>query len=123
MGLCDQRHEPQPDGSSSIKKTNAKPLRLEPHICRQCFGRIGSHEIFLSDSSIAREFICTNCGASAEGRDASVLCCCGIKMRKPGEDGKPGPEVVDAGIRCHENENPRPDFPALIVASYRGSSD
>lgn len=123
MGLSDlkgKRHAPE---SLRIKKTNPKPVHLEPHICRHCFGRIASHEIFLSDGSLGREYICTNCGAAAEGHDASVLCCCGIKVRKAGEDTRAVDDEVDAGIRCYENPNPTPAFPALIVASVGGGSD
>lgn len=123
MGLCDQGHKHQTATPVALKKVGDH-YRLEPHICRHCFGRIGSTELVTAGGDgHARQYTCTNCGASSKGPDASVLCCCGIKLRKPGDDGKPGPEMVDAGIRCHENENVRPDFPALYVASYRGRSD
>lgn len=107
----------------ALKKDVSEHYRLEPHICRTCFGRIASTETFGEGGSITRLFTCTNCGASAQGSEASVMCCCGIRLRKPLENGKPGPEQVDAGIRCHENDNARPDFPALYVASHRGGSD
>lgn len=123
MGLSDLRQRDQAAETSRIKKTNPRAVQLEPHICRHCFGRLASHEIFLSNGSIGREFVCTNCGAAAEGQDASVLCCCGIKVRKPGEDSRVIDDEVDAGIRCHPNPNPTPAFPALIVASAGGGSD
>ena len=122
MGLCDQGHKHQTATPVALKKVSDH-YRLEPHICRHCFGRMASVEVILADQSFGRQYSCTNCGAVETGTDARVLCCCGIKLRKPGDDGKPGPELIDAGIRCHENDNVRPDFPALYVASYRGSSD
>lgn len=116
MGSADAIFAPDDVLEASIKKTNAKTVELEPHICRHCFGRIVSHEIFLSDKSLAREYTCTNCGATERGKAASVLCCCGIKLNPV----NPGGQATDAGIRCHPNPNPKPDFPALFVASVGG---
>lgn len=104
-----------------------RPLKsagtLEPHICRKCFGRVISYELATAGGDgRTKLFECTNCGEKATGRDASVLCCCGIKIRSTSENGKPTNDYVDAGIRCHENEAPTPEFPAKIVASYQGES-
>ena len=87
-------------------------LALEPHICRYCFGRIASHP-----GENGTIYACTNCGAEHKGHDPSGLCCCGIKIRETKPDGKPGEAKVDAGIRCHANDNPTVEFPALYVAS------
>lgn len=111
------------DGQPLLKKDVSGHYRLEPHVCRTCFARVASTEVINPDLSITRRYVCTSCGAEANGTQPSVLCCCGIRMRKTLENGKPGNEMIDAGIRCHANENVRPDFPALFVASYRGGSD
>lgn len=59
---------------------------------------------------------CTNCGLEAVGHDASVLCCCGMKVRKATRAHTSGTMLVDAGIRCMKNPEPTPDFPSLYVA-------
>jgi len=85
--------------------------RLEPHVCRACFGRIASKPV---DDDDRRLYQCTHCGLEAEGHKASVLCACGTKIRK----GKSA--HVDAGLRCHENKAKSVEFPALYVASING---
>lgn len=86
--------------------------RLEPHICRVCHSRLASR-----DDGGARRYECTNCGAHAHGHEASVLCCCGMKIRRPNRNGTSGYVMVDAGIRCCANDNPTPEFPSLFVAT------
>lgn len=76
--------------------------KLTPHVCRACFGRILVRETF----DRRKVFLCSNCGASREGHDSRVICCCGLKLR-------PG---IDMGVRCQENENRSPEWPGLIVA-------
>lgn len=93
-------------------------LRLEPHCCRACFGRIASAPI---DDFGDRRYLCTVCGLTAGGTSAAVVCACGIKRRRPGASGKRDFDLVDAGIRCHENPRVSPEMPALIVASYGGA--
>jgi hypothetical protein len=90
--------------------------QLEPHCCRVCFGRIASRKV-----PDGREFECTNCGARGVGNKASVICACGIKIRKYKGDGRTAAVMVDAGIRCHSNKRVSPEFPALFVASYGGA--
>lgn len=115
------------DGQPPARKTRARPqvdaknsgLRLEPHVCSSCFGRIAS-EISCAETG-ARRFFCTSCGLGAVGHKASVVCACGIKMRKFKGDGRSSAVMVDAGIRCHENRSPSLEFPALFVASYAGA--
>lgn len=87
--------------------------RLEPHVCRACFGRVASRE--LDDEGMAREYVCTNCGLSAEGARVSVICACGTKLKS----GKSAQK--DAGLRCHENRARSPEFPALYAASFNGA--
>ena len=87
--------------------------RLEPHVCRSCFGRIVSKSI--DDDGDRRQYVCTNCGLQAEGAKASALCACGMKLKK-----KSGVHA-DAGLRCHENHARSIEFPAMYVASYGGA--
>ena len=88
--------------------------RLEPHVCRVCFGRIASRPMD-DDDDDRRLYACTSCGAEAMGHKASVLCACGTKVRR----GKN--QLVDAGLRCHENKARSPEFPAQYVASFGGA--
>ena len=90
-----------------------KQWRLEPHVCRSCFSRIVSRPLDEDDDK--RLYHCPNCGMEAEGSRASVLCACGMKVRK----GKSA--WADAGVRCHENQAKSPEFPALYVCSYGGA--
>lgn len=109
-------------GVRSIANPAAKKMRvrapdadagwlLEPHVCRHCFGRL------VSKADGARpgawRFLCTNCGAEEVGAAPAVLCACGIQLRNHG----PGPDLVDAGLRCQPNPEPSPDFPSLYVAA------
>ena len=86
--------------------------RLEPHICRVCFSRLVSQP-----AAGGRRYQCTNCGQEAVGHDASVLCCCGLKIRRATHQHTSGHRLVDAGVRCALNPDPRPDFPSLFVAA------
>lgn len=92
--------------------------KLEPHVCRVCFGRLASTDL----GEGLRRFECTNCGASAETKCASSLCCCGIKIRKTGGRGTTQ-RMIDAGVRCHANPDPNPQSPSLYVASYVGADE
>ena len=87
--------------------------RLEPHVCRVCHTRLVS----CADAA-GRRFECPNCGAGATGRDASVLCCCGMKIRRPLKNGASGQQLVDAGVRCQLNPAPTPEMPSLYVAGH-----
>lgn len=89
--------------------------RLEPHCCRLCFGRIMSRPTDEDDGTVYR---CANCGAEAIGTRPAVLCACGTRIRK---GGKHSATFVDAGLRCHVNQNPNPSLPSEIVASYGGA--
>lgn len=98
----------------SDTKKNSDPEKawsLEPHICRKCFGRLVSAAL----ANGSRAYRCTNCGTESEATEASAVCCCGIKIRKPGR-GKTI-NLVDAGVRCIPNPNRSAQFPAEIVAS------
>jgi hypothetical protein len=92
---------------------DADAWRLEPHICRACFSRLVSQ----GAGGAARRYHCTNCGLEDVAADASVLCCCGTKIRRPTKGSKSGHTLVDAGIRCVANPAPTPDFPSVIVAA------
>lgn len=86
---------------------------LEPHVCRHCFGRLASRPI----GAGIREYRCTNCEATTQHTDASVGCCCGLKIRKRNGVGRNGGPMVDAGIRCIPNPEKSAAFPAAYVAS------
>lgn len=92
--------------------------RLEPHVCSQCYARIVSTALLGSGKIVFR---CTNCGRQGKGDDASVICACGIKLRKPVTGRAVGKPFYDAGIRCIENPKLSPEFPSLYVASYVGT--
>lgn len=102
--------------SSKYKKKGMLPEQqwvLEPHICRKCFGRLVSMAV----GADIRLYRCTNCGSEAEHTDAAAVCCCGIKIRRPGRNGSKTPSLVDAGIRCIPNPDRSPSFPSEYVAS------
>lgn len=88
---------------------------LEPHVCRGCFSRIVSRP-----AGYNRVYQCTNCGAEAVGASPDVLCSCGIKIRRPTKGAKSGQTLVDAGVRCAPNPDPRPGFESLFVALESG---
>ena len=75
---------------------------LTDHVCRVCFGRL----LRRPGTDGARVYRCTNCGAEAQARVVSSLCCCGMKLRS----GR------DMGLRCVPNTNPRPECLSEIVA-------
>lgn len=108
---------PTPPPAVPYEGDKAAGFRLEPHICRVCHSRIGSHA---SGTDGRRVYECTNCGLSAQGHSAACMCCCGIKLRKSGRSGRPGVAEVDAGIRCIANPSLTPEFPSLYVAGYVG---
>ncbi len=83
--------------------------RLEPHVCRVCFGRLVSQHGLAG----TRRFLCTNCGADGVGLGSEVLCACGLHLRKKGD----GYGTISAGLSCQPNPAPRPDFPSLFVAA------
>lgn len=87
--------------------------RLEPHVCRHCFGRLVSRPLH----GDLREYQCTNCEATAQHTDATQACCCGIQIRKRNGAGRSGGPMVDAGIRCIPNPERSPAFPGAYVAS------
>ena len=88
--------------------------RLEPHVCKTCFGRIMSRS---GDEVGERVYRCSNCGAEAAGGGAAVLCCCGVTLRKPARNGaKYGGEQVNAGIRCVANPSRSEILPGEFVA-------
>ena len=91
-------------------------LKLEPHVCRSCFGRIASKK----NENGTKHYLCTSCGLAADGHHARVVCSCGMKLRKSKSDGCSSYTMVDAGIRCHENRHRTPEFPAEYVASFGG---
>lgn len=104
---------PEKTESGAIHSEQEYIWRLEPHCCRVCFARIAS-----AKTSGGRLYRCTNCGLEAEGSKPSVVCACGIKLRKAKADGRSGEAMIDAGVRCHPNPDPSPSNPSLYVASY-----
>ena len=99
------------------KKNVREDFRLEPHVCRRCFGRIVSADA----GDGLREYTCSNCGFSETGSHPSVVCSCGIKLRKSTVARSKSATPQDAGVRCIENPDPRPEFPALYVACHVGA--
>lgn len=87
--------------------------QLEPHICKNCFGRLASH----STGGGLRRYACTNCGAEADASAVDALCCCGIKIFKQARSGSGEGVLADAGIRCIRNPDPSPLLPNLFVAT------
>lgn len=87
--------------------------KLEPHVCKDCFGRMASRA---HSSGAGTEVLCTNCGACAVVETIDLACCCGIKVRKRNGTGRSGGPLVDAGIRCVENPDRTPAFPSMYVA-------
>lgn len=95
--------------------SRAYTWRLESHCCRNCFSRIASRPLDEDDDK--RLYHCPNCGMEAEGVRASVLCACGMKVRK----GKHA--WADALVRCHENRARSPEFPNLYVATVNSAQE
>lgn len=97
-----------------IAQPAAEPIwSMEPHICRQCFGRLVSRP----HASGLREYHCTNCELTSQDTSADGVCCCGIKIRKRNGTGRSGGPMVDAGVRCIPNPDKTPAFPSAYVAS------
>jgi hypothetical protein len=82
--------------------------RLTPHVCGACFGRVLRSEPGLDGRW---RFRCADCGVESDlGNDRSPpLCACRIKFANR-----------NAGIRCAENPNPRPEMPAEFIAIDKG---
>lgn len=80
--------------------------RLEPHVCRHCFGRLFSRLLAAGQPDV-RRWECSNCGAVADGPSSSALCACGV-VKQAG----PGVKL----LQCAPNPNPTADFPSLFVA-------
>jgi hypothetical protein len=89
---------------------DAAVWRLEPHVCRHCFGRLVSCATAGFDT---RLYQCSNCGQGATGRSPDVLCSCGTEIRRADPAGAP----LLLGLRCQPNPAPSPDFPSLFVAA------
>jgi hypothetical protein len=58
-----------------------------------------------------RVYRCAQCGARGDSDDASVICCCGIRLKTG----------ADAGVRCVVNDAPSPECPLEIVAEQARS--
>ena len=98
--------------------SNDNLWRLEPHVCKTCFARLASRTVMDSGLVGQRLYQCTNCGAEVQATTADALCCCGIKLKKPGRDGSKASAIsVDAGIRCVPNPEISTMFPSKFVAS------
>lgn len=108
----------RPGSGPETKKIAREGLTLEPHVCRRCFGRILSRDL----GGGQHEYICSNCGLCARGSKPSVVCSCGMTLRKATASRSAGAKPQDAGIRCIPNPNIGPEFPAEIVAAYVGEN-
>ena len=89
-------------------------FRLEPHVCRRCFGRIVSRDA----GDGLRQYVCSNCGFEGSGPGPECVCSCGIRLRKSTVARAKNATPQDAGVRCMPNPAVSPDFPALYVASH-----
>lgn len=107
-----QRGRVRAGAGEKIEAGQTQTWSLEPHICRSCFSRLVSQP----GTDGNTRYQCTNCGIEASGVEASALCCCGLKIRRPTKLHKSGHHLVDAGVRCAPNPNIRPDFPSLFIA-------
>ena len=96
------------------RETEDAAWTLEPHVCRECFGRLVS-----CPGTGGRLYRCTNCDAEAVGATAAVLCACGTTVRRHG----PGAGHADAGLRCRANPSQSPEFPSAFVAVYAPTTD
>lgn len=85
-----------------MRHGEAQLWALTDHICRACFSRVLVRETF----DHKRVYRCSGCGVEREGKSEAAVCCCGLKLKTG----------VDAGIRCVQNQNKIPEFPAEIVA-------
>lgn len=86
-------------------------VRLLPHVSRCCFARVTKGDGLDLVGTGTFRYRCTNCDAEAVGRECTVLCACGIRL-KAGT----GP---NAGIRCVPNLNPTPECPSRFVAEQK----
>jgi hypothetical protein len=76
--------------------------QLAAHCCRSCFGRV-----LLGESADGqRVYRCAQCGARGDSDDASIVWCCGIRLKTG----------ADAGVRCVVNNASSPECPLEIVA-------
>lgn len=80
---------------------------MADHVCRVCFSRVVKRKMF-NGMMVYR---CTGCGVEREGKSASVICACGMKLRTG----------VDLGIRCKRNPDPTPECPLEIIAEQSQS--
>lgn len=74
---------------------------LTDHVCRVCFGRV------LEAADGVHRYRCSNCGLELPGRQPSVMCACGSKLR----GGK------SMGLRCERNPEQTPEFPSEVIAA------
>lgn len=77
---------------------------LTEHACSACFGRILVRPAGVGQAN-ERVYRCANCGAQEQGRDASVVCACGMKMK--------GGRLF--GLRCLVNPEKTPEVPSEII--------
>lgn len=71
------------------------------HACRICGGRVMCYVHF----DRRRTYRCACCEVEREGKEETVICACGTKLKT----GK------DAGLRCVRNAERSPEFPDAIV--------
>ncbi|WP_161548757.1 hypothetical protein [Pseudomonas sp. Q1] len=92
--------------------TETHAWKLEPHVCKICFGRMASR---LAEQGLV-ELLCTNCGATSKQERITAACCCSIVLRKRNSSGRSGGQMIDAGIRCIPNPARSSEFPSMYIA-------
>ncbi|MFJ2528423.1 hypothetical protein [Pseudomonas helmanticensis] len=92
--------------------TETHAWKLEPHVCKICFGRMASRP---ADQDFV-ELLCTNCGATSKQERVTAACCCSILLRKRNSAGRSGGQMIDAGIRCTPNPARSAAFPSMYIA-------
>ncbi len=121
FGFSPQKLKKHPNKLASSRMVVSEGWHLEPHVCKNCFGRVASVGQTSSDGAI--RYLCTNCGDEGVGRSSSVICACGIKLHSQAEGKRVGPANRDAWVRCITNPKRSPEFPSEYVASYINESD
>lgn len=116
FGFEPEKLKKHPTKQPQVRMAISDGWQLEPHVCKNCFGRLAS--VGDSSSGNAIRYRCTNCGDEGLGRASSVICACGIKLHQSVDGKRVGPATRDAGIRCIANPKKSPDFPAEYVAAY-----
>lgn len=78
---------------------------ITPHVCMACFGRVLQRALPASGGG-ERMFRCADCGVEGSGATPAVICTCGFRVK-----GR-----ATMGLKCAQNTQKTPEFPAEIIA-------